>query len=81
MVFLSLSERPFDNELVEGTDATDCSPTDFNASLIQAKELSQKVLWSCLLFLFLFIFIFIFPSFFLGCWGGGGGGGGGGGIL
>ena len=58
----------FDNELVEGTDATDCSPTDFNASLIQAKELSQKVLWSCLLFLFLFIFSF----FFLGGWGGGG---------
>ena len=75
MVFLSLSERPFDNELVEGTDATDCSPTDFNASLIQAKELSQKVLWSCLLFLFLFIF---FPSFFLGAGGTGGGGGGGG---
>ena len=70
MVFLSLSERRFDNELVEGTDATDCSPIDFNASLIQAKELSQKVLWSCLLFLFLFIFFLLFS------WGLGGGGGG-----
>ena len=37
MLFLSLIERPFDNELVERTDATDCSPIDFNASLIQAK--------------------------------------------